>query len=459
MALNAILRIGDTSAQDVSLTSSGVSILSEPWNGTPDVDQTPINNLGDGNSLSIPTWSNVTESIELHISASTAALVSDKIQAIENLLNIARQGTVGWLDDRLYLRLQYDHDTLAWRSQILAAKLEIPGGSNQIWKKYVRATLIITRRYYFETEALQDLEATSGTTTTATTGFVTVYNNDDVHATQRNWWQVAADQVQGSIPAPATISLKNNSGDSLFASTIYIGNYVFCNPTTVDPISIQAGATGTDSSVDTTETDIAYWSLSTGNVTDSFRGQMGRIIVVWDERPAATTLVRAAFQYRGPSPVVDLALGEQVLNPAADYVVDYGPLPIPPGRAWADMGTNLYIALKGLAASGTDTVTTDWMQIFPSGFGRFRMLKGIFGGLGIANQNMMVDDGSTESVYVHVDSSGAHLPLYQPFFSPIYLWPNRVNRMRFIASSGSNPFEAGGLWQVKTQMRYRRLSF
>lgn len=455
MAVAITLRVGDTSAYDIPLTSSGVMVEDFPLNA-PDVNQQPIQNLGDGNSLSIPTWSNVTESYQLHISDTTAALVAAKVQGIERLLTLARQGTVGWLDDKLYLRIQFDQDSLAWRSQILAAKLDLPNGTDQIWRKYVKATLIVTRRYYWETEALQDLQATSGPTTTPTTGYVTVYNADDTHATNRNWWQIAAAQVQGSIPAPATITIKNNSGGTRAASTFYIGNYVFCDPANVDPVFRVESATGTDSSVDTTDTDIAYWDISA--LPDDFRGQPGRILVVWNSRPDPTTLVRAALQYRPPTPVVDLALGEQVLSPAADYVLDLGALPIPPGRAWASMGTYLYLTLKGLAASGTDTVTVDWMQVMPSGQGRFRMLKGIFASLALGDQNALVDDGAGDGVYLYVDSSGAHLPAYQPFYDPIYLWPNRINRLRFIVSGGTS-FEADQVWQVKTSMRFRRLTF
>lgn len=221
MAVAIILRVGSTSAQDISLTSSGVAVLDYPM-GAPDVDQSAIQSLGDGNGLSVPTWSNVTESIDLHISDSTAALVAAKVQAIERLLNLARQGTMGWLDDRVYLRVQFDQDTTPWRSQILAAKLELAEGTNQIWKKYVKATLIITRRYYWETEALQAIAMTSGPTTTPTTGYVTVYNADSTHATNRNWWQIAADQVGGSIPAPAKLYIKNNSGSARAAGALFI---------------------------------------------------------------------------------------------------------------------------------------------------------------------------------------------------------------------------------------------
>ena len=454
MALDARLRIGDSSTYDISLTSSGVSILDAPWNETPDVDQSTIQNLGDGNSLSIPRWQNVTESLQLHISDSTAANVAAKIRSIENVLNIARQGTQGWLDDRLYLRVQYDHDTLPWRSQILAAKLEMSGGANQIGRKYVRATLTITRRYYFETEALQDVQ-TSSNADSATTGFVTVYNQDGASG-NRNWWQVAAAQVGGSIPAPATITILNDTGAARAAAEFYIGNYVFCDPTTVDPVFRQESATGTDTSITTTESDIAYWALS-GGLLEKFRGQTGRIVVVWDSRPDPTTLVRAAFQWR-PATVIDLALGEYVLSPSARYVVDYGPLPLPPGRAYTDVGDDMYLTLKGKAASSTDTISTDWMQVFPTGFGRYRVIKAVTGSLNIADGDMLVDDGSTGAVY-YAGSGGDNYPVYQPFFDPIYLWPNRINRLRFIVSGGSVAFEADQPWEIKMQMRYRRLSF
>ena len=186
-----------------------------PWMNTPDINQDTIQNLGDGNSLGIPSWSNVTESIELHVSDSTTALVSAKVQAIERLLDLARQGTLGHLDDRLYLRLQFDHDSLVWRSQILAAKLEMAEGTNQIWRKYVRTTLIMPRPLLFRDGGNAGGRGVSGPTSTPTTSTPTIFNADDTHATDRNWFQIAAAQVLGSIPAPAKIYVKNISGGTL----------------------------------------------------------------------------------------------------------------------------------------------------------------------------------------------------------------------------------------------------
>lgn len=453
MALSLVLRVGDTSAQDVSLTASGVAVLEYPMS-TPTIDQQALLNLGDGNGLSVPSWSNVTESIDIHISAATALLVADKVKAIERLLDLARQGTTGWLDDRLYLLAQFDQDTELWRSQILAARLQLHAPTDQIWKKYVVGTLLITRRYYWETAAIKSVEMSSGPTPTPTTGYVTVYNADDTHATNRNWFQIDAAQVEGSIPAPAKIYIKNNSGAARAVGTVYLGNYVWANPTTIDPIFRAEDAAGSDTTPDTTETNVYYWSIADGNMTDAFKGQFGRMVVVFTDRPAVTTLLRAALQYRGPTPVLDLALGEQVLGAANDFVVDLGGIPIPPGGFWADIGATLYLVFKAKTATGTDSVALDWMQMFPSGAGRYRVIKGITN-LSMANGEQIIDDGPEDAVYGL--SGSDNLPLFRPLFSPICLWPGKTQRLRMIISGGSS-FEAGQIWQIKAEMRYRRLT-
>lgn len=454
MAVIIVLRVGDTSALDISLTSDGVTVLDYPM-GVPEIDQATIQSLGDGNGLSIPSWSNVTESLELHISGATAALAADKVRTIERVLDLARQGTLGHLHDRVYIRVHFDQDAIPWRSQILAARLELPEGSKQIWKKYVRATLIITRRYYWETEAMQAVEATSGVTTTPTTGYAVVYNADDTSIPNRNYLWIDAAQVQGSIPAPAKIYIKNTSGASRALGSVYLGNYVFNEPATNDPIFRTEDAAFADTTAGTVEQEIYNWDLSSTTLVDSFRGQFGRFVVVWSDRAAATTLLRAALQYRFPAPVFDLALGEQFLPTDLDFVTDLGALPIPPSGYIAGLDTNLYLALKAKAASGTDTLGVDWLQIFPSGAGRYRVIKGIVS-YTIGSNEEVIDDGPNGVVYGL--SGGAPAPLFRPLFTPIYLWPGRINLLRMVISGGSS-IEPGVAWSMKTEYRPRRLSF
>lgn len=455
MALSLILRVGETSAQDVSLVSGGV-FLSGYAMGSPDVSQQALQNLGDGNGLSIPAWSNVTESIDLHISAATAALVAAKVKSIEKLLDLARQGTTGWLDDRLYLLAQFDQDTEAWRSQILAAKLQLSAPTEQIWRNFVDATIILTRRYYWETETIHAIAMTSGPTTTPTTGYVTVYNADDTHATNRNWFQIDSAQVEGSIPTPLRLYVKNNSGAARSIRALYIGNYVWTAPTTADPIFRAEDAAGSDTSwLTTLETETYFWSLSGDNLTDSFKRQFGRILAIFSSLPEPTTLLRAAVQYRFPSPVVDIALGEQVLA-GTNVVVDLGGLPIPPGGHWEDIGDLLYLTLKAKAATAAgDGLTVDWIQVMPSGAGRYRVLKAIINSMSMDDGDIVIDDGVNGGVYALSGSNAA--PLYRPFFDPIYAWPGKTQRLRVLIQ-GNTSMEVGLQWQVKCETRFRRLT-
>ena len=395
----------------------------------------------------------MTESLDIHISDSTAALVASKVQAIERLLDLARQGSLGYLDDRLYLRIQFDNDSVVWRSQILAAKLEMVTGSDQIWRKFVKGTLIITRRFYWETEAMQALEVSSYSTA-ATTGYATIYNGSDGGVP--NDFSVAAAQVTGSLPAPAKIYIKNISGASRAFGTAYIGNYVFNDPTNIVPYykAATASFSNTTPGPTTTETGIYQWAIGSALVND-FAGQFGRFVVVWSDRPAIATLIRAAIQVTATA-TFDLALGEQMLDVPNDFVQDLGALPIPPGGYIAGMGADMSFALKALPAAGVeDTLGVTMLHIFPSGIGRFRVVKGI-SNFSMGSNEEVIDDGPNNVTYSL--SGAAASPLFRPLYSPIYLWPGRLNTMRLIISGGTT-FEDNYAWGIKMEFRPRRLSF
>jgi hypothetical protein len=303
-------------------------------------------------------------------------------------------------------------------------------------------------------ETLQAVAVTSGVTTTPTTGYATVYNADDSHGSNRNWFQVAAAQVAGSLPAPAKISIKNISASSLYMTSLYMGNYVFCNPTGVDPIYRAEDASSGSTTVTTTETVIGRWSLASSGLVDDFHGQFGRFLVVWSDRPDSTTLVRAKIDVNG---IFDLGLGEQALGNPYLTVQDLGALPIPPSGYSAGMGKTINLVLTGKAASGTDTVSVDWLQIFPSGQGRFRAIHGA-AALSFSVNNEIIDDGPAGVVYAYDTALGAKVPTVRPMFDPIHLWPGLTQRIRLLISGGAYGMEAGEPWGVRCEYRPRRLT-
>jgi hypothetical protein len=291
----------------------------------------------------------------MRIIDATAAAVRARVQAIERLLDLARQGTTGYLDDKLYLIARFDDDTEDWRSQILAARWLSDTATQYIHQNYVVGAIVITRRYFWETTSVHNCNLTSGVTTTAAP-LAIVYNADDVHATNRNWFQCAADQVIGAIPAPATIAVSNESGADRFVGSLYLGNYVYTAPTTVDPIfrdDQQSGGTGVIGT--TGDVEAARWLLSSNNLTNSFKGQYGRVLAVFDDRPNPTTLLRVGLQIRDLPATFDLFLSDQVLSPVGDYVLDLGGIPIPPGGYHDLVGAQMHLVIKARAQGTLDS--------------------------------------------------------------------------------------------------------
>ena len=127
MAWRLFLRVGESTSFDVELTALPCMVTEYPL-ASPSINQETIQSLGDGNSLAVPSFANVTESIDVHIGGPgyTDDSVSDTIRSIERVVDLARQGSLGSLGDRVYLLIKFDHDALWWRSQILAAQWSGP---------------------------------------------------------------------------------------------------------------------------------------------------------------------------------------------------------------------------------------------------------------------------------------------------------------------------------------------
>jgi hypothetical protein len=229
---------------------------------SPEVNNDVLKNLGDGDLLAVPTWANVVETLELLITGASATAVRDSIRSIEALLDTARQNRLTWRGTRVWLEVQYDQDSSVWwRSEILAGRLSHKHAADQIWKAKLETALIITRRYFWEGPETQ-VQMSSAGTGTPTTGYVTVYNDDDATA-NTNWFQIAAAQVDGVIPSPLKLEVLNNTGAMVPLQSMHLGNYVHMDAANIDPILRGSDAAYSDTSwAGTTET-VVYRSCRT----------------------------------------------------------------------------------------------------------------------------------------------------------------------------------------------------
>lgn len=413
---------------------------------TPRLEENMIQNVGDGDYVNPPTWRNVTETIPLLIIGSSATITSN-LTAIQRMLDFSPAGR---RHRKKWLRVKYDHDSDVWRSEILAARV-VPANANRLTMGTMEVNLIITRRFYWEGPETQ-LSLSSAGTSTPTTNYVTVYNNDDATANS-NWFQVAASEVDGDLPAPIKVEIQNKSGSTKVMRGIYLGNYAHIG-TTVDPIIL-----GTASSVSgethtwaTDTTELTHRFAIPTSLISNFDGRSGHVMAVFSSTIDPDTLVRASLQYRFSGTYYDVVIGEWVVS-GGHCVLNLGTFPFPPSGYGAISG-NLFLTLHMQGPSG-DSVTVDWMQILPAGPGQFRELREFISFVNIDNLDLVTDDALDGTVYA--TESGVKTVQHRGYGDPLHVWPNLTQRFRMIVEG--TLLEAGAAYGVKAWYRPRRLIY
>lgn len=448
MALQIRITDGTTT---VNLNTLPIICTDYPM-ASPEANEDVIKNLGDGDTLATPSWGNVTESLQLLITGASASAVRDSIQSIEKLLDKARQNRLTWRGVKVWIEVQFDQDSsVRWRSEILAGRLAHKKITDDIWRAKAESALIITRRYFWEGPETQ-LQLTSAGTGSPTTGYATIYNNDDASA-NTNWFQVDSAQVAGVIPAPLKLEFVNTSGSTRTLKSVHLGNYVHMDPTTIDPIFRADQAAYTDTTFGTGEETSYRWLLPQALLNDTV-GQYCRILVALSSLPAATSLARARLQNPDGVVYTDIVVGEQV-KVAGEAILDLGAMPIPPGGALVGSNAFTYLALSMQAASGSDTIGVDWIQVMPAGHGLYRQLRGVYPNAGLTNNSLLIDDGIEGQCYMV--SGTDNYASYRGIHTPLHVWPGVTQRFRFMkqANGSLTPSEAFG---VKAYYRQRRLT-
>lgn len=430
----------------IQLNNSSPIMTRADWvPAVPRLEENTIQNVGDGDYVNPPTWRNVTETIPLLLIGS-ASTITSSLSSIQRMLDFSPAGRG---HRTKWLRVQYDHDSQVWRSEILAARV-VPGNANRLTMGTMEVSLIITRRYYWEGPETQ-LEL-SGPIHGATTNYVSVYNDDDATANS-NWFQVAAAEVDGDLPTPIKLELRNQSGSTKIMRGIYLGNYAHIG-TTVDPI-ILGSASSVSGATHTWASDSEELTHRFGvpaSLIQNFDGRSGHVMAVFSSTIDVNTLVRASLQYGFSGNYYDVVIGEWVVS-GGHCVLDLGTFPIPPSGYTAIEG-NFYLTLHMQGPSG-DSVTVDWMQVLPAGPGQFRELRELISYINIANNDLVTDDALTGIVYA--TESGVNTVQHRGYGDPLHVWPNLTQRFRMIVEGSL--LEAGAAYGVKAWYRPRRLIY
>ena len=426
----------------INLNSSGILTTRHQFTGA-SIDQERVEAGRDKWNLGTPSWTNATESLDLLITKSTPALIQAEVQKIETMLDKARQSALTWSGARVYIQVKHDGDSMTWRSEILAGRLEFGDVLSDMALGRAEARLIYTRRHYWEGSRTA-LQLSTEADTTPTTNEVTLHLTDDATAGQRNYIHIAAAQVTGVLPAPVELQIRNAEATAKDWRGFHLGNFVHMDPATVDPIL--TGGTGTSWTIDA-EQEVRRWALSDGQL-DDFAGQFCRVLALITNTPAG--YLRAVMMatvgglrlpvYKAPSQVYVDGSG----------IWDLGVVPIPPG-GYTQKATGLSLALFG-QKSGGGTLTVDHVHIMPAGHGLYRYVAQP--GFTTPNTVAFVDDGPEGRVYGRTVSTGDEYPILRPYGEPLHLWPGKINRLRVMIAGSTK----GDAVEAQAWYRPRRLT-
>lgn len=409
----------------------------------------------------------VDETLEILVLGATAQIVQANVQRLRSLLAEAERAHRHNKGEPVYIELQVDGEIHRYRSQILRGRMELDGDAMRtIAGNKVEARLHITRRFFWERSTEAEVRMTSFTQSAAGTGGRTVRNHTN-NTTQANWVDIGAGEIIGAVPAPARIELRNTNNASRSYTNIYVGCEVMTGPQhfsylvqgedamAAGPGEAQSDMAGNSNSsvYGMTVQGIARprWQYAAPAI-QAASGQTYRIFVRFNWY----TFVPGNTIFVTPQ-IMELA-GAADLNP---YGVELA-LPMPQ-RTLVDVGSVTFgdfpaaapLSLALLFRSAASVlVEIDFYQPLPADNMRhLTMFK-----LGIAPNEVIVDDGMTGRMYVQT-TAGQQLPVVGGKGRPIMLWPNTGYSHRiYVMQEQNGQMPIQDTFSVRVYYRPRRLT-
>lgn len=386
----------------------------------------------------------ISEPCKIEISGASVAALQTALQAIELAFRQAERYRDTQMGDRVYIVFTPDGYSDAYQSELLTGKPDFDNNTlDDRWvEKKIDVTLNWVRRFYWEgpeTQATVSNSSGSGT-------IITLYNHDD--AGHDNYLEIAAGAITGDLPTPPRLKMyadPTNTGTN-YVKDLYIGHNALSDPagfahilegesgiTTVGANTADAtcsnGSRKSFSWAATTETELAYWTLTQALLNSSAGGYF-RVLARFSTAPAYTNLwlrlqlttgLASNILWRGP-----LSLCPQ------QCLVDLGVVQLPPMLPGQTDINSMALALYGKRnTAGTHTLELDFLQLTP--LDSWRTYRGKFNWWG--NGSWLMDDGPQDLVYWDFSIPGVgKMTTHTPEGQKINLIPGLLQRLYFLHS-------------------------
>ena len=389
------------------------------------------------------------------------ALIETEINDIEWAFAQARNHQKTGAGNRYYVKFQADGSGSIWRSEILDGKVTFNRNTlDYEWiAKQLTVGVIWTRRAWWEDNSEDELELSNVNQVTPATGGVQVDNHDD--GTHANFVVIASTQVEGALPAPCRISMKNDTGGTQSYYNIYVGLSTYSATAfehiiegeagtgfTSTPASGSASGGSVGRKAMSSSWGVLYWTL-TGTQMEYAGGRYFRLLMRTDGDPPENTYIRTSIVGLWESDTILLDYGI-----TADYEMhDLGVVQIPPGLAGVTdiSGLNLRVEVKNSAGGDIDI---DYIQMTP--LDSYLNLTSSVSAL-LTSNYIIVDDGVKNITY-REDTSGDKMSRHVRFGDHIYLWPGVAQRLIFLSSEHTGASDIATTMNVSVHYRQRMLT-
>jgi len=407
-------------------------------------------------------WQDITESATVLVQAATSALAQAAINSIEKLLRKAEERQPNTGADRVFVTYQMSNDAAAWRSEVLAGRVELGDDAWRHWNtKTVEALIIWTRRYYWE-GVEGELPLYSYTTGTTQTGGSTVTNSGG------GGLYIIATGTTGVIPAPVRLEMANNNGVSVSFRRFWLSLDVFAGATshTIEGEAAVGVGYGGSTPADANSrggyyqritwtgaidhTNWINWTLSSA-VLATLAGGRFRMLVRFANIPSANTYIKLALKIpAGAAPLTTIWESGETLLSSAYPLQDLGTIPLPPLGLSAFDDIALILSVR---SAGTANLDVDFFALLATdGLHTFEQI-----GYQIpANDKIIVDGIDRRAVFFQY-LAGKQLSIYNDNPPHLYLWPGRNQAIEILFDEGGTMMITRTL-SVRAYYRPRRLT-
>jgi hypothetical protein len=409
----------------------------------------------------------VTDSVELEFSGTAVADLQTAIQSVEDVMAQAVEFQQSGMGKRVFVVYQPDGAASASRSELIPANdsewrltLDSDSLSHARWMgttKYVNGLLVWKRRDWWD--GAETTVALTNSNGTATTDPLEIASHQD-GAGADFYVEIAADQIAGSVKAPAILKFANTTDDANGVDNLYVGHFVASGsyepPAGTALVMEGAGTADANCSggeyaalswADENETQLETWTIDSA----LYRARPYRMIARFQDDFAYTDLWLKVKLLSGATVIGETRWAQMSAGPCLQAI---GNLKIPPfdHRAYVDLG-DLTLALYSKRAAGAGTLNLDYLAALPlDSWRKYSAISGLPYGETLTDNpydGTLVTDDGTDNTVTHQVEEGAG----------VLLWPGDKQRLYFLhdLTDGTAPIGRTATVQVLYRPRRRTL--